>query len=122
MKAFKLDSSGDVVINDNKIEYVSGVELVAQTLRQVLNTNLGEWFGNEDEGIDFSVVLTKNPNYELIQDTIDTAVQYVADMLGVELEADNYSYSTDGRQLTVTMDITYTDGDETETAELELAL
>lgn len=122
MKAFKLDSSGDVVINDNKIEYVSGVELVAQTLRQVLNTNLGEWFGNEDEGIDFSVILTKNPNYELIQDTIDTAVQYVADMLDVELEADNYSYSTEGRQLTVTMDITYTDGDETETAELELAL
>ena len=81
MKSFKLDQDGDVVIKNNQIEFVEGVQLIAQTVRQVLGTNLGEWFGDEKEGIDFYVILTKNPNYDLIQDTINTAVQQVADSL-----------------------------------------
>lgn len=101
MKGFKLDQSGDVVISNGDIVLVSGVELVAQTVRQVIGTNLGEWLGDEEEGIDFYVILTKNPNYELIQDTINTAVQHVADNLGVELETDNFNFEVIGRSLNI---------------------
>lgn len=113
MKTFKLDQYGDVVITNNKIEYVEGVELIAQTIKQVLNTNLGEWFNDKKEGIDFHVILTKNPNYDLIQDTINTAVQQVADSLNVKLETDNFTFDLKGRSLTITFLLTVNKKDNT---------
>lgn len=106
MKTFKLDQNGDAVIRNNQIELVEGIELVLQTIKQVLHTNLGEWFNDEDEGIDYHVILTKNPNYDLIQDTINTAVQQVAESLNVELETDNFTFEIQGRNLTVAFLIT----------------
>ena len=106
MKTFKLDQNGDVVIKKNKIELVEGVELVAQTIKQVIGTNLGEWEKDENEGIDFSVILTKNPNFDLVQDTINTAVQKVADTLGVELETDNFVIETNNRNLSISFTLT----------------
>jgi hypothetical protein len=102
MKTFKLDQNGDVVIKNNQIELVKDIEFVVQTVRQVLNTNLGEWFGDKDEGIDFYVILTKNPDYELVQDTINTAVQKVADSLEIKLETDDFTFNVDGRSLAIT--------------------
>ena len=101
MKTFKLDQYGDVVFKDNKIELVHDKEMIMQTIKQVLNTNLGEWFKDEEEGIDFSVILTKNPNYDLIQDTINTAVQQVADVLSIDIETDNFSFELLGRELKI---------------------
>lgn len=101
MKNFKTDQYGDVVITDNQIVLVEDMEFVKQTIRQVLNTNLGEWFNDEEEGIDYRVILTKNPNYDLIQDTINTAVQKVADSLEVELETDNFTFDLKGRELAI---------------------
>lgn len=120
MKSFKLDSNGDVVINkNNQIELVEGMELLKQTLKQVLNTNLGEWFNDEEEGIDYHVVLTKNPNYDLIQDTINTAVQQVANSQNVEIETDNFTFSTKGRELTISFTMTV-NGKENTTVEVTL--
>lgn len=119
MKDFKLDQYGDVVIKNNKIELVEDVALIAQTLRQVLNTNLGEWFGDEAEGIDYKVILTKNPNYDLIQDTINTAVQQVADSLDVTLETDNFTFELVGRDLYITLTLTV---NESESATVEVTL
>lgn len=118
MKTFKLNADGDVVIKDNKIEMATDIGVVMQTLRQVCGTNLKEWFLDETEGIDYSVILTKNPNTELIHDTIETAVQKVATQLGVELETDNYNYTINGRTMHITLDITM--DDDTETFELNI--
>ena len=101
MKTFQLDEFGDVVIKNGEIQMVKDMDLVVQTLKQVLNTNLGEWFGDEEEGIDYRVILTKNPNYELIQDTMQTAVQSVADSLNMELEVDDFTFEENGRELTI---------------------
>lgn len=119
MKTFKLDQYGDVMITDNQIELVEGMELIAQTLKQVLNTNLGEWLGDEDEGIDFSVILTKNPNYDLVQDTINTAVQKVAESLEIELETDNFTYDVSGRNLNIAFTLT-ANGEESTSIEVTL--
>lgn len=113
MKTFKLDQYGDVVIKDNQIELVEGLDLVVQTLKQVLGTNLGEWFGDEDEGIDFYAILTKNPNYDLVHDTIETAVQKVADSLEIELETDNFTYDVNGRNLTIAFTLTMNGAEST---------
>lgn len=113
MKTFKLNDKGDVSITDNKIDMVSGVEVIMQTLRQVINTNLNEWFTDKEEGIDYSVILTKNPNTDLIHDTIETAVNKVAEQLGVEVETDNYTFTTTGRQMDITFDIKLSGDTET---------
>lgn len=105
MKTFQLDNYGDVVIKNGQIQMVKDMDLIAQTLKQVLNTNLGEWFGDEEEGIDYHVILTKNPNYELIEDTINTAIQQVADGLGIELETDHFTFEVKGRELTISLTI-----------------
>lgn len=119
MKSFKLDEYGDVVIKNDQIQLVEGTDLLVQTLRQVLNTNLGEWFGDREEGIDYKVILTKNPNHDLIKDTINTAVQQVADSLGLELVTDNFNFSVEGRDLTVNFTLTV---DEAESTEVEVTL
>lgn len=116
MKTIKLDQYGDVVIKDNQIELVQGIELVAQTVRQVLGTNIGEWFGDTEEGIDFSVILTKNPNFDLIQDMINTAVQQVAESLEVTLETDDFVFNVEGRQLAINFTLTLNEGESTEVA------
>ena len=117
MKTFKLDENGDVSITNNTIDMVNGVDLISQTLRQVLNTNLAEWFGDEEEGIDFDVILT-NPNADLIRDTIDTAVQKVAEQLGVDLETDNFDFYVSGRHMYINIDITLTSTGESTTVYL----
>lgn len=111
MKTFKMDAEGDVVIKDNVIEMVSDIELVKQTLRQVLGTNLKEWGLDETEGIDFSVILIKNPNNDLIRDTIETAVNKVATQLNVDLETDNYNFAVTGRNMNISLDIKLNGGD-----------
>lgn len=113
MKTFKLDQNGDVVIRNKQIVYVEGVELIAQTVRQVLQTNLGEWFGDENEGLDRYVILVKNPNYDLIQDAINTAVQQVADSLGVSLETDDFTFERVGRKLVITFTLTQNESEST---------
>ena len=111
MKTFKMDNNGDLVISENKIEMVSGVDLIMQTLRQVLNTNLKEWFTDEAEGIDYSAILTKNPNKDLIQDTINTAVQKVADQLEIELETGNFSFEKKERHMNISFEINLSTGE-----------
>lgn len=111
MKTFRLDHNGDVVISDNKIEMVSGTGLVMQTLKQVLNTNLNEWFSDKEEGIDYSVILTKNPNYDLIRDTINTAVAKVGEQLGIELETDNFTFEIVDRKMNIDFTIKLDNGD-----------
>lgn len=120
MKTFKLDQSGDVVIKDKKIELVHDNDMIVQTIKQVLNTNLGEWFGDAEEGIDYSVILTKNPNYDLIQDTINTAVQQVADMLSIEIETDNFNFSLEDRKLYIDFEIYIDSAEESTSIQLEL--
>lgn len=59
MKGFQM-IDGDIVIENNEIQMVSGAELTRQTVETVLNTNKGEWFFDSDEGITFSNILGKN--------------------------------------------------------------
>ena len=70
MKDLMLTNDGELVIQNGKIPLVSDKELTAQKLRQVWRTHLGEWKYDPDEGIDRYALITKNPNYELIEDNI----------------------------------------------------
>lgn len=98
MKNFLLDENGDVVIRDNQIQMVYDKELEMQTVRQVVGTKLGEWFKNKEEGMDFSVLLVKNPNWDLIRDAINTAIKQVDE----DFEIIDFEYEMVGRKVNIT--------------------
>lgn len=72
MTGFQL-KNGDVVIENNEIQMVSDAELIRQTVETVLNTNKGEWFFDEDEGINFDNILGKKKK---IKDNGNTSDYY----------------------------------------------
>ena len=59
IKGFALDSNGDVLIENNEIQMVNGTELTLQTIKSVLGTKKGEWFGDWNEGVDYDSILGK---------------------------------------------------------------
>lgn len=97
MKSFLLDDTGDVVIKDGNIQMVSNKDLKVQTMRQVIGTNLGEWFLNKSEGMDFSVLFTKIPNETLIQEAILSAIKQVDESLMIT----EFSLTREGREASV---------------------
>lgn len=63
MASIAIDSTNDVIIENNDLKLITGVEEVAQILRQELRVFLGEWFLDTREGIPyFEEILKKNPN------------------------------------------------------------
>lgn len=81
MLGIALDNNGDAIITAGKLKMTSGTDFIAQTVRQVLRTNLGEWWLNKEEGIDFSCILCKKPNYEQIEDNVRRGLMQVDETL-----------------------------------------
>lgn len=77
MRGFKLDSTGDVVVSDGRIEMVDGNEFLRQTVEKVVGTNKGEWRFSEKEGIRFSEVLGKSPDEDSVRSEIASALERV---------------------------------------------
>ena len=81
MRSFSTHN-GDVVVGKT-IELVSDNELLRQKVQRVLGTNLGEWAYDVDEGIDFSVVVCKNPDEAEIMNTIETALKRIDETFAI---------------------------------------
>lgn len=77
MYGFALDSNGDVLIENNQISIVNGDSLIQQKVSTVLSTNLGEWFFDADQGIDFDNLLSKQTNEELVRYEIERGLAQV---------------------------------------------
>lgn len=77
MQGFKLNSNGDVVIENNSIVMVEGNELLRQQIESVLSTNKGEWVLNREEGITFSNVIGKGITEDMIRAEIQQGLLQV---------------------------------------------
>ena len=110
MDGFKINNSGDVVVSYNDIVMISDNDLIAQTVRQVLKTNLGEWWLNADEGIDVYSVLCKNPNYDQIEDNIKNALLQVDSTF----ELLTFEHTYNNRKLTINFTARNENGEEIE--------
>lgn len=106
IKGFKLDDKGDVVIVNNQIQMVEDNDLLLQKVRTVLNTNKGEWWLNENEGINFRCMLTKNPNYDEIRDNIKLGLLQVDDTFQLL----SFEHWTEGRKLYIKFTATNSSG------------
>lgn len=107
MKSFST-FNGDVVVNKT-IEMVSDAELMRQKVQRVLSTNRGEWSYDPEEGIEFSVILRKNPDKDDIRRTIEEALQHIDEtftLTSFELEV------ADRRKATIRLIAVNSDGVE----------
>ena len=77
MKGFALDEKGDVLIENNEISIVVGDSLLQQKVWTVLQTNLGEWFFDWEQGVDFDNLLGKGTNEELVRFEIERGLAQV---------------------------------------------
>ena len=110
MEGFLL-KKGDVVIKNNDIAIIGGKELTMQTIACLLKTNLGEWYLNEDEGINTFCMLAKNPNYDEIKDNVLLALHQIDEsfvLLSFDADVD------DERNLTLSFRAENDDGETVE--------
>ena len=106
----------DLLFTDNELQLdshgrlrqVSGAELVAQRIRWVLNTHVGEWCWNTSVGVDYvGAVFRKAPDLDYVRDIIVAAVSGVQGVARVG----SVEYSTSGRQFRISFAVTTSDGE-----------
>lgn len=88
MKGFAL-KDGDVVIQNNEIQMVSGAELTQQTIETVIATQKNEWFLNDNEGINHENIFGKK-QYAI--PTTDTDSKYYAELKSKSALLEKQSY------------------------------
>lgn len=108
MKDFLLNEQGDILIENSDIAFIEGNKELCQKIQQMIGTNLGEWFLDESEGIDFRSILTKNPNMDLVRDNIQNALLQIED--GLEIET--FDYEIRERTMNITFTIKRENGEQ----------
>ena len=83
MKSIAIDGTGDIVIENNEIIMATGDDLLRQKVQTVLKTNLREWFFDWDQGINFSNILGKGINSELVRYEIERGLKQVDSTFGI---------------------------------------
>lgn len=84
MKGFALDENGDVLIENGEISMVVGDSLLQQKVWTVLRTNLGEWFFDWDQGIDFNNLLGKHTSSEeLVRFEVERGLRQVDETFAI---------------------------------------
>lgn len=101
MKGFFLDGRGDVAIEKNDIKMACETDHLIQKIRQILNTNRGEWLLDPKEGIPIRKILIKNPNLAMIRDYVRGAIAQ-ADK---SLRMTRCEIAREGRTLKITFDV-----------------
>ena len=107
IKDLLVNSNGDIEIKNHDLQLVRDKQLTAQKVRLILGTNKGEWLLNEDEGINFRVILTKNPNEDEILDTVRDGLRQIDETFVIT----EYKFEIKQRHLTLTFKATNDSGE-----------
>ena len=105
----KLDSNRDWDVQKGQLQFVTGLDEIAQIIEVRLRTFAGEWFLDTTRGVPwFSKVLIKNPNTSEIEELF---TQQISDVPGVTaIETLTLEYINEQRSLRVQTRIITTDG------------
>lgn len=97
MKSLALDSTGDLLIENNTLQMVDGNELLRQKVQEVINTNKGEWFFDWELGVDFSKLSGKGVTEEVVMAEIEDGLKQVDENFMISA----FSMKIEGRFLSV---------------------
>ena len=98
MKDLKI-KDGDLVLNNGDIGMVSDKELLVQKVELLLATMQGEWFLDEEEGINRELIFVKENNLD--EDMLQDAVYQVLMQVDEKFELDEFSADYVNRNLTI---------------------
>lgn len=110
VKGFALNNNGDLMIENGDISLVVGDSLLQQKVRTVLQTNLGEWFFDWDQGVDFDNLLGKNKNEELARYEIERGLHQVDSSF--QITEFTYEVDTPSRKARITFKAQTESGEE----------
>lgn len=100
MSDIRLDNSGDIDLTNGEMTLTTGVEAVAQRLKQRLGMFLSEWFLERSRGIPYiQQVFVKAPNPQVIDAVFKREV--LAEPSLRELQSFELDLNTATRELTV---------------------
>ena len=77
-----------------------------QDVACVMGTRQGEWFLNRREGMDFKVILQKNPDFDQVQDQVRRALRQVDETFVLQA----YAPRLEGRCLVIEFEAAAKDG------------
>lgn len=113
----RLDADGDLDVSTGDLLLTSEGEAIGQALDISLGMVKGEWFLDEDEGLDlYGVVLVSNPSDALIQEDIrqrSLGVEGVTGVSNIELAIDRTA-----RELVAQVTVVWDGGELTRTVRL----
>lgn len=119
MNSFLLDKNGDLKKVNGDFQFISGKDEVVQQIKQILKTNKGEWFRNEDYGILYENLQQRHINEELVKDVIRDGISQCGE--DIIIESIEIGYKKEYRLLYVEFKAYFSDGERYDsTIELNL--
>lgn len=74
MKAFKVNSNGDLIIKNGDLVMIEGQEELRQSVERILTTNINEWFLDTEFGLDYSELQGKGKREDGIKLALSEAI------------------------------------------------
>jgi len=109
-KTFRLDSNGDIVINELKrLEMVEGLDKVAQDVSVILKTVRGSFPLDPDFGVDYIRIVESGFSKKVIKSEIRRALSrypYLKSIDSIEV-----SHPDENRHVAVSISLTVTSGE-----------
>ena len=109
MQDILLNKHGDIKKANGDFQFVSGKDEVIQQLKQILKTNKGEWFLNNDYGISYENLHQKKINEDLIKDCVRDGISQCSD--DITIESIEIGYKKEYRLLYIEFRAFFSDGE-----------
>ena len=71
------DGGNTISPNGKRIQLIEGNELIAQKFLVVLGTNIGEWFWNENLGVNYDYLIGKGITEDMIRSQIEVGIHQI---------------------------------------------
>lgn len=119
MNSYLLDKKGDLKKVNGDFQFISGKDEVVQQIKQILKTNKGEWFRNEDYGITYENLQQRHINEDLVKDVVRDGISQCSE--DITIESIEIGYKKEYRLLYVEFKAYFSDGERYDnTIELDL--
>lgn len=110
MKTFLLDETGDLVVENGSFVWVEGDEELAQSVRVLLQTAVGEWFLDNELGVNRDPITAKRFSENEARDSIIESLAAEPRISSI----DSIVFTKVGRELLIDLVLLKADGDTLE--------